>query len=236
MKPLTENQTILVQLRLQESQLRYEPLQEELLDHLCCAIEEYMDQDSNFQDAMDKAFLRFGGGEFREIERQTLLSIQNKYFIMKKLPVLTLLVMLFSITVSQAVQNDPPSISPLKGDFKITSDYGMRMHPFLKEKKLHRGIDFKAPAGTAIVATSDGEITFAKEDGLNGLKVVIKHDEDYESAYCHLSKIDVKEGQKVKKGDVIGAVGNTGASTAPHLHYEVIKNGEYVNPSAFMKP
>ncbi|KAA3625196.1 MAG: M23 family peptidase [Bacteroidetes bacterium] len=236
MIPLSDNQTILVQLRLEESQLKYEPLQEELLDHLCTAVEEFMEEGFVFQEAMENAFNRFGAGEFEVIEQQTLLSIKNKYFIMKKLPVLTLLVLIFSISVSQAVQNDPPSIAPLRGDFKVTSDYGIRMHPLTKEKKLHRGIDIKAPTGTAILATSGGEIVFAKEDGLNGLKVVIKHDEEYESAYCHMSKIDVKVGQQVEKGDVIGAVGNTGASTAPHLHYEVIKNGEYVDPASFMQP
>jgi murein DD-endopeptidase MepM/ murein hydrolase activator NlpD len=236
MTPLTENQIILIQLRLQESQLKYQPLQEELLDHLCCAVEENLELGQPFQEAMDNAFRLFGGGEFEAIERQTLLSIKSKYFFMKKLPVLTLIVLIFSISVTRAVQNDPPSIPPLKGDFHVTSDYGMRMHPYTKEKKLHRGIDIKAPTGTAIVATSDGEIVFAKEDGLNGLKVVIKHDDEYESAYCHMSKISVKKGQGVKKGDIIGAVGNTGASTAPHLHYEVIKNGEYVDPSEFMKP
>jgi murein DD-endopeptidase MepM/ murein hydrolase activator NlpD len=155
---------------------------------------------------------------------------------MKKLPVLTLLVLIFSISVTKAIQNDPPSIPPLKGDFHVTSDYGMRLHPVTKVKQLHRGIDIKAPTGTVIVATSGGEIVFAAEDGFNGLKVVIKHDEEFESAYCHMSKITVKVGQEIKKGEVIGAVGNTGASTAPHLHFEVIKNGEYVDPSAFIKP
>lgn len=236
MLELTENQVLQVQSRLEESSLKYEPLQEELLDHLCCAVEENMYEGMPFSEAKDDAFHQFGAGEFEEIERNTLLLIKNKYFIMKKLPVLTLLVLMFSITVSQAVQNDPPSISPLKGDFKITSDYGMRMHPINKMKKLHRGVDFKAPTGTAVLATSDGVVVQAKEDGANGLKIVIKHDEEYKTAYCHMSKMLVKVGQKVKIGDVIGEVGNTGASTAPHLHYEVIKNDEYVNPSEFMQP
>ncbi len=236
MTPLTENQTLLIQLRLQESQLKYEPLQEELLDHLCCAVEEKLAQGEPFQEAMDNAFRLFGGGEFEAIERQTLLSIKSKYFFMKKLPVLTLLVLIFSISVTRAIQKDPPSIPPLKGDFHVTSDYGMRLHPLTKMKKLHRGIDIKAPTGTAIVATGGGKIVFAGEDGLNGLKVVIKHDEEFESAYCHMSKIDVKAGQEVEKGEVIGAVGNTGASTAPHLHFEVIKNGAYVDPTTYIKP
>lgn len=236
MSELTSLQTLLVEQRLAESHLKYRPLQEELLDHLCCAAEENMAMGMAFPEAMEAAFHHFGEGELETIEYQTLLTIKNKYLIMKKLPVLTLIALLFSISVSQAIQNDPPSIAPLKGDFEISSDYGMRVHPFSREKKLHRGIDIKAPIGTAIVATSAGVIVFAETDGLNGLKVVIKHDEEFQTAYCHLSKIDVKNGQKINKGDIIGAVGNTGASTAPHLHYEVLKNGEYVDPAEFMKP
>jgi murein DD-endopeptidase MepM/ murein hydrolase activator NlpD len=236
MPELSENQVLLVQTKLAESQLKYKPLQEELLDHLCCAVEENMDFGMTFQGATTVAFQRFDKGEFEDIERKTLLSIKNKYLIMKKLPVLTLIALLFSITVTQAIQNDPPSIAPIMGDFKITSDYGIRLHPISKIKKLHRGVDIKAPIGTPIVSTSDGIIVEAGDDGLNGLKVVIKHDEEYSTAYCHMSKINVKVGQKVVTGDVIGAVGNTGASTAPHLHYEVLKDGTYVNPSEFIKP
>ncbi len=236
MPELSENQILLIQNRLDETQLKYKPLQEELLDHLCCAVEENMAVAMPFQQAVTVAFQRFETGEFEDIERKTLLSIKNKYLIMKKLPVLTLIALLFSISVSQAIQNDPPSIAPIRGEYKVSSGYGMRVHPISKVKKLHRGVDIKAPTGTPIVSTSDGVVVEAGEDGLNGLKVVVKHDDEYSTAYCHMSKISVKVGQKVAIGDKIGAVGSTGASTAPHLHYEVLKNGEYVNPSEFIKP
>jgi len=131
-------------------------------------------------------------------------------------------------------QIDPPDISPLKGKTKVTSGYGQRVHPVLKKKILHRGIDFKAPLGTPIVATADGTVSFAKEEKLYGLKVVIQHDGQYKSLYAHLSEIKVKSGDKVKKGTVIGLVGNSGASTAPHLHYEVIKDDKAVNPSDYL--
>lgn len=234
---LTENQVLFVQNILAESDLKYKPLQEELLDHLCCGIEENMVIGIPFAQAVPASFERFGVGEFERIEQQTLLFIKYKNSIMKKLPVLILLVVLFSISIGEAIQQEPPSISPIKGDAKISSTYGMRVHPLNKEKKLHRGIDFKVSFGTAVLATSDGIIVEAgdKNDN-NGLKIVIKHDDVYQTAYCHLSGIDVKVGQKVKKGEIIGAVGNSGASTAPHLHYEVLANGEYVNPEAFMKP
>ncbi len=131
---------------------------------------------------------------------------------------------------------EPPSISPIK-NARQTSGFGMRMHPIHKVKKLHRGMDFAAAIGTPVVATADGKVTKVKlqTEGY-GKHLVIQHDDIYSTLYAQLSKILVKEGQYVQKGDTIGLVGSSGASTAPHLHYEVRKQGEYVDPEPFLHP
>ncbi|MEQ9007718.1 MAG: peptidoglycan DD-metalloendopeptidase family protein [Ekhidna sp.] len=128
--------------------------------------------------------------------------------------------------------NTTPSILPLKDteNVRMTSGFGTRYDPIDKEEKLHKGMDLATPIGNPVLATADGKVELAKEDGKHGQRVIIKHNDTFTSAYSHLSSIDVKEGESVKKGDQIGLSGNSGASTAPHLHYEIQKDDEYVNP------
>ena len=128
-----------------------------------------------------------------------------------------------------------PSIMPVSNrDLKRTaSGWGMRMHPIYRIPRFHYGMDFTAPTGTDIFATGNGIV---KEVGRNagyGNIVLIDHGYGYETMYGHLSRINVKVGQTVNRGDVIGFVGSSGASTAPHLHYEVMKNGQKVNPQNY---
>lgn len=128
-----------------------------------------------------------------------------------------------------------PAIQPIANkDLKhIASGYGMRLHPILKIGKMHWGTDFSAPAGTPIYATGDATVRQAGVSGGYGNVVILNHGYGYETLYGHMSKIKVKEGQKVKRGDIIGFVGSSGLSTGAHLHYEVHKNGEKVNPIHF---
>ncbi|MBK8506966.1 MAG: M23 family metallopeptidase [Saprospiraceae bacterium] len=132
--------------------------------------------------------------------------------------------------------NSIPSIKPVREDFvkrKITylSGFGMRIHPIHKIPKMHTGLDFTANKGTLVRATGDGKITSIKKDQSGyGNHVMISHGYGYETLYGHLSKIEVHEGQTVKKGEIIGTVGSTGTSTAPHLHYEVHFKGQPINP------
>ncbi|MDX5327146.1 MAG: M23 family metallopeptidase [Bacteroidota bacterium] len=130
-----------------------------------------------------------------------------------------------------------PAIQPVSNkDLKrIASGFGYRIHPIYKVRKLHAGIDFSAPRGTPIFATGDGVISNDREVGGTGYGkwVVIDHGYGYQTLYAHMSDVLVRRGQKVKRGDVIGYVGNTGQSTAPHLHYEVVKNGRKINPINF---
>ena len=120
--------------------------------------------------------------------------------------------------------------TPISG-VRITSGFGMRRHPLLGYNKLHTGIDFGAPRGTPIKAAGDGVVQHAGWRGAYGRTVIIKHDGRYSTLYAHMSKTaNLKAGQKVRQGQIIGYVGSTGRSTGPHLHYEVRKNDKPINP------
>ena len=126
-----------------------------------------------------------------------------------------------------------PAIQPVanKSLKKMASGYGYRIHPIYKVRKMHWGTDFSATTGTPIYATGDGKVTTYKRSRSGyGRHIVIDHGFGYKTLYAHMSKIEVRRGQRVKRGDVIGYIGSTGSSTAPHLHYEVIKDGRKINP------
>ncbi len=129
-----------------------------------------------------------------------------------------------------------PAIQPISNkDLKrVASPFGVRMHPFYKVLKMHTGMDFTAPTGTEIYATGDGEVSAVIQSARGyGNTGIIDHGFGYKTLYAHQSKILARRGQKVKRGEVIGLVGNTGMSMAPHLHYEVRKNDEPINPINF---
>jgi len=126
-----------------------------------------------------------------------------------------------------------PAIQPVSNKElkRLSSGYGIRMDPIYKVRKKHPGCDFSAPHGTPIYATGDGVVILVKTSyGGYGKQIKIDHGFGYVSRYGHMSAFNVKRGQKVKRGEIIGYVGNTGKSTAPHLHYEVHKDGKTVNP------
>ena len=129
-----------------------------------------------------------------------------------------------------------PAIQPVKNEDlkRMASGYGYRSDPFTKIRKMHYGMDFTAKSGTVVYATGDGVILKA-DNSLSGYgnHVEINHGFGYVTLYAHLSKYNCRPGQKVKRGDVIGYVGSTGRSEAPHLHYEVIKGGQKINPLNF---
>ncbi|MBD3583366.1 peptidoglycan DD-metalloendopeptidase family protein [Flavobacterium selenitireducens] len=129
-----------------------------------------------------------------------------------------------------------PAIQPVKNENlrAVASGFGYRTDPFTKVRKFHAGMDFSAKSGTPIFATGDGVVQRADNTASGyGNHIVIRHGYGYETLYGHLSKYKVRAGQRVKRGDIIGFVGSTGRSEAPHLHYEVHKNGEVVNPLNF---
>lgn len=125
-----------------------------------------------------------------------------------------------------------PSLMPTKGLF--SSGFGGRRDPITSRPAFHPGLDISAPTGTPVVATADGVVTLAGWDGSLGNAIRISHGFGIHTRYGHMSKLAVESGRKVKRGEVIGYVGSTGRSTGPHLHYEVYRDGEAVDPLAYI--
>lgn len=124
--------------------------------------------------------------------------------------------------------NHTPSIWPAKGWY--SSPYGMRSDPFTGARQMHRGIDLANHIGTPIIATADGRVASVNKSRGLGTIVTVDHGYGFRTRYAHISKAMVKVGQQVKRGDVVALMGNSGHSTGPHLHYEVIRNGKSLNP------
>ncbi|MBO7300199.1 MAG: M23 family metallopeptidase [Tidjanibacter sp.] len=141
--------------------------------------------------------------------------------------------------MSQAVDsmgtkaNNIPAIQPVINNelTLLTAPYGMLIHPFYKSLVSHQGVDYTVPTGSRVFATADGKVKEVKtRKTTSGRYIVIEHGNGYETQYSHLSQIDVKKGQKVRRGDIIGLTGNSGLSLSPHLHYEIKHNGMRVDP------
>lgn len=132
-----------------------------------------------------------------------------------------------------------PTLQPIVNsnlDF-VVSGFGIRINPFHKGRYMHPGIDFAAPRGTVVVATAPGKVTVAKRSKLQagyGTYIEIKHSNGLKTRYAHLEDIQIREGESVTKGQPIGTVGNTGGSIAPHLHYEIIRDKEHIDPMIYM--
>jgi murein DD-endopeptidase MepM/ murein hydrolase activator NlpD len=129
-----------------------------------------------------------------------------------------------------------PAIQPIRNENlkRMASGFGYRSDPFTKARKFHEGMDFTAKIGTPVFASGDGIVSRADNTASGfGNHIVIRHGFGYETLYAHLSRYKARVGQYVKRGDIIGYVGSTGRSEAPHLHYEVHKNGDVVNPLNF---
>jgi murein DD-endopeptidase MepM/ murein hydrolase activator NlpD len=130
-----------------------------------------------------------------------------------------------------------PAIRPISDEdmSRFASGFGMRIDPFLKIRRMHTGCDFSAPRGTPIYATGDGVVITAERNPHKGYgnQIEIDHGYGYVTKYAHMESFDVRQGQKVKRGQKIGTVGNTGRSVAPHVHYEVLHNDRKVNPINF---
>jgi murein DD-endopeptidase MepM/ murein hydrolase activator NlpD len=125
-----------------------------------------------------------------------------------------------------------PTIWPTTG--WLTSAYGMRIDPFTGKKAFHYGLDIASSFGNPIVATADGFVAAVKREKIGGNTVILSHGGGFTTVYCHLSKFAVKVGQRVKRWDVIGYIGQTGKALGPHVHYEVRRNGKPVNPYKYV--
>lgn len=135
----------------------------------------------------------------------------------------------------QKIRNGTPSIRPLTGGF-LSSRFGRRMDPFLGEVVHHTGLDYRARMGSPVLSTADGMVSVARRNGGFGLMIEVSHENGFTTRYAHLSKILVTPGQKVKRGEIIGLVGNTGHSTGSHLHYEVLFRKAHRDPLQYVIP
>lgn len=205
---------------------------QELIDHMCSMIEEQLANGSNFDQAYKQCLAEFSEQDFFILSEQSPLTKQKRKNMTLQLASAAFAATLL-ISFMHIGAQEPPSVSPLE-EMTITSSFGLRHSPLTKKKEKHRGIDFKCPVGTPVKSTADGEvISTDSAHGGYGLNIKIKHDGHYTTRYAHLSEIKVNKGDKVKLGQIIGLSGNTGLSTAPHLHYEVIKDGQAVNPEDY---
>lgn len=141
-----------------------------------------------------------------------------------------------TLAEEQARAASLPNAKPLKQELDVSSEFGLRRNPFGGRRyEMHSGIDFRGAIGTPVYATAQGLVMKSERSGGYGNHVVIDHGYGYETLYAHLSKLDVKVGDRVNRGDLIGALGNTGRSSGPHLHYEVHHNGQPVNPRYYLQ-
>ncbi|MEQ9374776.1 MAG: M23 family metallopeptidase [Imperialibacter sp.] len=207
----------------------------ELLDHTCCAIEAYMEEGHSFDLAMSIAISTFGTNEMKKVSKQVKRT--RRYYQLKKQPlgwITPIMAIGLLFIVVNVGAKDRPDRKPTIDDFRISSGFGMRRDPIFDVQKMHIGIDIVTPTGTAIVATANGvvEEVIYEMNGYGNM-VKLKHEEGYQTVYAQLSEAKVKVGDKVEKGQVIALSGNSGRSTAPHLHYEVIHNGKRVDPSRY---
>jgi murein DD-endopeptidase MepM/ murein hydrolase activator NlpD len=130
---------------------------------------------------------------------------------------------------------DLPVRKPVTGEIDMSSGFGMRMDPFLRSPAMHTGLDMRGDPGDPVRATANGKVVFAGNNGGYGKMIEIEHKSGLSTRYAHLSAIDVKVGQSIKIGQVIGKLGSTGRSTGPHLHYETRLDGEAVDPQKYLR-
>lgn len=141
------------------------------------------------------------------------------------------------VDTNQSIEPKKPTgnfIKPVPDNIPTTSPFGYRIHPILKVRRLHSGIDYGANIGTPVIASKDGCITFSGFMGGYGKTIEITHDSQYSTLYAHNSKLLAQVGKCVKQGDTVALSGNTGLSTAPHVHFEIKKNGMPVDPNLLL--
>jgi hypothetical protein len=183
--------------------------------------------------AMTDGF-KYAGNSFRETQNYLSKLERHIYLQSKSLDTIEKEVKRREDEILSTPSIKPVRIDKLNRGVNQMSGYGIRLHPVHKINKMHEGIDFAAPAGTAIQATGNGRVVKIenKRSGY-GKSILIDHGYGYQTLYAHMREVKVRQGEKVKKGQLIGLIGSTGTSTAPHCHYEVRKDGRPVNPIHF---
>ncbi|SMD33154.1 Peptidase family M23 [Reichenbachiella faecimaris] len=202
----------------------------ELLDHICCMVELELSDGKEFSVAYADVLDAFGNEGFEELRQTSPVIKKQRRNTISQLLASGIAASIFMLVFGADAQ-EPPTISPLDHYKRITSNFGQRYNPLKKKKDFHNGVDFSAEIGTPVQSTATGTVLSVQEKLSGyGYKIEIEHSEGFVTRYAHLSEISVKEGELVTLGQVIGLSGNTGLSTAPHLHYEVIKDGNPQDP------
>jgi murein DD-endopeptidase MepM/ murein hydrolase activator NlpD len=234
-----------------ELQLQYRNLNQQL-DQMATVMEDLQERDDNIYRVIFEAepmpssireagsggvnkyreLMNFDNGELMMATSQKLDLIRKQLYIQSK----SFDQISELIKGKEQVLASIPAIQPVsnKDLRRIASGFGMRIDPIYKIPKMHEGLDFTAPVGTPVYATGNATVSTVEYSRSGyGNHIILSHRVGYQSLYGHLSRIAVRQGQKVNRGDLIGYVGSTGKSTAPHLHYEVWKNGAKIDPINF---
>jgi murein DD-endopeptidase MepM/ murein hydrolase activator NlpD len=241
---------VILKNQVQELEFYFNSLNKEV-DQLRATLSNIEQRDDNIYrvvlgaEPIDKAIRNAGVGgtdRYADIKEKTILEKDIILKLHEKVDLLRRKIYIESKSQDEVVEKAEskeklfaaiPAIQPVanKQLIALASGFGFRVHPIYKVKKMHTGIDFAASIGTPIYATADGKVleVSIKFSGY-GKMVEIDHGFGYHTRYAHMHDFAVRQGQAVKRGDLIGYVGNTGLSTAPHLHYEVLLNGAHINP------
>ncbi len=178
---------------------------------------EFLDQVSGFESRVDLSSIL---KKINELEREVKLEMESYQSL------------LHTFYKKQDSVKYIPALRPVIHGV-ISSGFGRRFHPIYRVIRFHEGVDISAPSGTPVYAPADGQVKFTGYNGGFGKLIVLDHKYGFRTRYGHLSKILVRRGQRVKRGEKIAEVGNTGLSTAPHLHYEVLLHGKHLDPELF---
>lgn len=215
---------------------------EEMTDHYLSHIERAVSNGISEQTAIRNTFQQIAITDLKDIDRFT---IQKGNWLVGTV-VLTAIILLLLVKCKKEIIE----VSPLNNQAttlptgwptdqnlnEIASSFGYKMHSINQVKKFHKGIDIKAKKGTKVLATGDGIVIESDYNVKYGHYIVVKHNDEYATKFAHLSQRNVDTDKVIKKGDVIGLVGNTGMSLIPHLHYEVIQNDNVVDPLSVIAP
>ena len=223
---------------LKKAGLKNHEVVEEMLDHYLSDIENKIGENIDPEEAIEQTILKITHSDINRIQEK------NRYdFLTLLIGAMLLLISFFGYDQFKSISNQvgrPPiqesrSVGPTGWPLEdahvpISSKFGMRTHPIFKTQIHHKGIDIKAAKGTSVLSTGKATVYKVGVNKNAGKFIILKHDHHFMTKYFHLSKIIVQEGSTVQKGEVIGKVGNTGMSTTPHLHYEIIQDNGPIDP------
>ncbi|MEO0743438.1 MAG: M23 family metallopeptidase [Bacteroidota bacterium] len=234
---LTDAQVAHIVADLKRRGLLYVPLLDDLVDHVCCLTETRLAHGDPFEDAYAAALADFGGTRgLRRVQRRARSAASPHTTLLRRMTYASsAFVALLFVALSFNASAQQPSALPFAKEHlvRVSAEFGQVGKIWRTTQQVHRGVDFVVPEGTPIYATGPGTVELRDEPQSYGLNIVLTHSETYTSRYSHLSRFAVEDGQAVEQGDLIGYAGNTGRSTGPHLHYEVLRDGEPVDPSGY---